>query len=220
MSAKTVCIDPGHGGGDPGAVGPGGTKESAIVLDVGLIVENELKRLGIAAVMTRRTDHFLTLAKRVEIANEAKAEAFVSIHCNSAARPARGVETFVARRTKVSFPLAEAVQDWMTDEVPDIPDRGIKRANFYVLRHTKMAACLAELDFIHTPAGEADLNDADRRLRYGVAIARGVAEFLGVQAPITKKDPDEPKACGAMALADYAIESAKEILDMATLLKR
>jgi len=44
MSGNTVCIDPGHGGGDPGAVGPGGTKESAIVLDVGLLVENELKR--------------------------------------------------------------------------------------------------------------------------------------------------------------------------------
>lgn len=212
---KLVCLDAGHGGLDPGAVGPGGLREKDVVLDVAAIAADELKRLGVAVLMTRATDKGMTLGDRTQLANEARADVFVSIHANSAPTPARGIETWIARRTAVSFPLAECLQDWMTDQVRDIPDRGIKRADFHVLRHTRMAAALVELDFIHTPGGEAALGDADRRVTYGIAVARGVAEFLGVEEPRPVKDPVEPRVCDAMKLADYVTEAAEGLMEMA-----
>ncbi|MCX5908695.1 MAG: N-acetylmuramoyl-L-alanine amidase [Deltaproteobacteria bacterium] len=78
-----VVIDPGHGGEDPGAVGPRGTKEKDIVLEIG----KKLKRLldqepGIRAFLTRRGDYFIPLVDRVRIAREYGADLFVSLHCN------------------------------------------------------------------------------------------------------------------------------------------
>lgn len=212
---KVACLDPGHGGHDSGALGPNGLKESAVVLDVAKVAEHELKKLGVSVVMTREADVFLPLPERVKIANEAKADCFLSIHCNSADTPARGIETWIARKTKVSFPLAEAVQERMVDQVWDIPDRGIKRANFHVLRHTKMPAALAELDFIHTPGGERDLGDAEIRLTYGLSLARGVADFLGLGEGLEFNDPAEQEACAALPLAQYVMEAANGLLEMA-----
>lgn len=219
-SSDLVCLDPGHGGVDPGALGPGGLAEKEVVLDVARLAADELKRLGVPVLMTRATDKGLALGDRVRLANEAKARVFVSIHANSATNPARGIETWIARRTAVSFPLAECLQDWMTDQVRDIPDRGIRRADFHVLRHTTMAAALVELDFIHTPGGEAALGDADRRVTYGIAVARGIAQFLGIEEPRPAKDPVEPTVCDAIALADYVTEAAQGLIEMAKKAKR
>lgn len=212
---KVVCLDPGHGGHDSGALGPNGLKESAVVLDVAKIAEHELKKMGVAVLMTRHDDRFVSLPGRVEIANEAKVDCFLSIHCNSATTPARGIETWIARKTRVSYPLAEAVQERMVDQVWDIPDRGIKRANFHVLRHTKMPAALAELDFIHTPGGQRDLSDPEIRLTYGLSLARGVADFLGLGEGLEFNDPAEQEACAALPLAQYVMEAANGLLEMA-----
>jgi len=91
----TVVIDAGHGGDDQGARGPRGLLEKDLVLDVGRRLAAKLRDAGLRAVLTRDADRFVGLEERTSIANDARADLFVSIHANaSEARAARGIETF------------------------------------------------------------------------------------------------------------------------------
>jgi len=90
-----VVIDPGHGGKDPGAVGPTGLYEKDVVLDVGLKLRAALEKQAIKTVMTRDRDVFVPLSKRTKIANNAGGKLFVSLHCNAVKRgTAYGMETY------------------------------------------------------------------------------------------------------------------------------
>jgi N-acetylmuramoyl-L-alanine amidase len=91
----TVVLDAGHGGDDRGARGPAGSEEKALVLDVVLRLRDRLERQGISVILTRSRDEFVPLERRTAIANDARADLFLSIHANAArARSARGFETF------------------------------------------------------------------------------------------------------------------------------
>ena len=81
---KTVVIDPGHGGMDPGAIGPGGVEEKKVVLDIALALRDLIrKKTKLTVYCTRETDRFIPLVDRTKFANEKKADIFVSIHANS-----------------------------------------------------------------------------------------------------------------------------------------
>lgn len=98
--AKLV-LDPGHGGSDSGASGPTGVKEKDVVLDIAHKVAPVLTKDGIAVVLTRDDDRFITLEERTARANQVGADLFVSIHCNAAENHTRhGVETYVLDTTK------------------------------------------------------------------------------------------------------------------------
>jgi len=103
---KKVVIDPGHGGRDPGAISPDRrVKEKDITLSVSLKLGDLIKRSypEIEVIYTRKTDVFVELDKRTEIANKSKADLFISIHVNAAiARAATGSETFVMGTDKSS----------------------------------------------------------------------------------------------------------------------
>ena len=94
---KTIVIDAGHGGKDPGAVGYRGTKEKDIALDVAKRLEKKLsKNMNVKIIMTRDEDVFLKLSERTKIANESNGNLFISIHTNAAEdRKASGFETFL-----------------------------------------------------------------------------------------------------------------------------
>ena len=84
LDVRTIVIDPGHGGRDPGAVGSRGTYEKEIVLDVGLRLRNLLEKTGrYRVLMTRDRDVFISLSDRVKFANENRADLFISIHVNA-----------------------------------------------------------------------------------------------------------------------------------------
>ena len=97
---KTIVIDAGHGGKDPGAVGYRGTKEKDIALDVAKRLEKKLsKNMNVKIIMTRDEDVFLRLSERTKIANESNGNLFISIHTNAAEdRRASGFETFLIGR--------------------------------------------------------------------------------------------------------------------------
>ncbi len=97
LKVGKVVIDPGHGGRDPGVIGPTGLKEKDLVLDVGLKLRDYLvNRLGVEVIMTRDRDVFVPLEERTAIANQVGADLFISIHANgSPNRRVRGIETFV-----------------------------------------------------------------------------------------------------------------------------
>jgi N-acetylmuramoyl-L-alanine amidase len=90
-----VVVDAGHGGDDHGAAGPRGLLEKDLVLDVGRRLAARLREEGLEVVLTRDADRFVGLEERTSIANDARADLFVSIHANgSEARAARGIETY------------------------------------------------------------------------------------------------------------------------------
>lgn len=99
---RRIVIDPGHGGNDPGAVGPDGVKEKDVVLAIGLKLARKIKEeTGIEAVMTRSTDVFIPLEERTAIANKVNADLFVSIHANAALNKAvSGIETYYLNLAK------------------------------------------------------------------------------------------------------------------------
>lgn len=123
---KTIVIDPGHGGKDPGAIGPRGLREKDIVLAVSKKLGRILKKKhGVKLVYTRTKDTFVPLNERTEIANAKNADLFISIHTNaSRKKSARGIETYflnwtnnreamrvAARENKISFKKMQKVQD-------------------------------------------------------------------------------------------------------------
>ncbi len=97
---KRVVVDPGHGGHDPGAIGRTGLKEKDVNLDIAKRLANRLRAQGVEVVMTRTTDKFIPLGSRVHIANDARAELFISIHANaSKSRNVSGFEIYYVSPT-------------------------------------------------------------------------------------------------------------------------
>jgi N-acetylmuramoyl-L-alanine amidase len=99
---RRIVVDPGHGGHDPGAVGPSGLQEKDVVLTVGLRLRDLLKEeLGLDVVMTRSSDVFIPLEERTAIANKVNADLFLSVHANAAPnRNAAGIETYYLNLAK------------------------------------------------------------------------------------------------------------------------
>ncbi len=95
-NVSRIALDPGHGGSDPGAIGPAGTREKDVTLAVARKVAPALARAGIQVMLTRDDDRFVSLEERTARANAFNADLFLSIHCNAAENHAKhGVETYV-----------------------------------------------------------------------------------------------------------------------------
>ncbi|MCL2923353.1 MAG: N-acetylmuramoyl-L-alanine amidase [Trichodesmium sp. MAG_R04] len=174
-----IVIDPGHGGPtDLGGVGLGGLREKDIVLPISLEVAQILEQNDIQVVMTRKTDRDLDLPPRSELANRVGADLFVSIHANaiSMSRPdVNGLETFYYQSGHV---LARYIQNSMLEAFPTMKNRGVKRARFHVLRHTKMPAALVEVGFVTGNYDSLILADPRQHSRMAQAIARGILRYV------------------------------------------
>ena len=95
LGVKTIVVDAGHGGKDPGALGKGGLREKDVVLKVAKRVTQKLRKKGYTVIMTRNRDVFIPLEERTAIANTKKADLFLSIHVNATVnRKVRGIETY------------------------------------------------------------------------------------------------------------------------------
>ena len=107
-----VVLDPGHGGHDSGALGPHGSQEKDVVLQVALLARNYLQQAGIDARLTRDSDTYVSLEGRTAIANKLGARAFVSIHANSAPnKNARGIETYHLNVTDDRYAIRLAARE-------------------------------------------------------------------------------------------------------------
>lgn len=177
---KRVCIDPGHGGRDPGAVG-NGLQEKDLTLRIATEVSHILRAAGIAVLQTRTTDVAVELTERAKKANEYKADAFVSIHINSAENTsARGYETFGYTKTE---PLVVAIHSSIIAGNVFSADRGCKQAQFAVLRHTSMPAALVELGFLSNKEDAKLVSTSVERL--GRLLADGIMDYLEIPKPRT-----------------------------------
>ena len=175
-----VVIDPGHGGPDPGAVGINGLRETDVVLDVSLQVAQLLQAKGVQVLLTRTSEVDVDLPPRVALANNSRADLFLSIHANalSMSRPdVNGIETFYFQDGP-SRRLAETVQTQMLRVSPGSPNRGARPGRFFVIRRTVMPAALAEMGFVTGQLDSPRLADPAFRRRMAVAIATGLLNYL------------------------------------------
>lgn len=178
LRAHLVAIDAGHGGRDPGAIGPTGLQEKDVVLDIAQRVRELLVRAGVRVLMTRETDAFVDLPDRPRMARQQGATVFVSIHANASTRPAsNGSETYYL--TPQSQVLAQLVQEEL-GRIQGLVNRGIRTANFLVLRESDVPAVLVEVAYISNPDEEARLRQHAFRQRLAEAVSRGVQRFLAV----------------------------------------
>lgn len=192
-SGIVVCLDPGHGGKDPGAVG-NGVIEKDVNLDIALRARELLKGMGYQVVMTRVRDIYVSLEERCKIANSSGAEAFLSVHNNASINGGEGTETFCYYDSEEGKVLANAVHSQVISRI-GLKNRGVKKAGFYVLANTDMPSALLEGAFISNPKEASLLKEASFRQKIAEGIAAGIADYLRDPGlfteyiPIMNQDP-------------------------------
>ncbi|CEO12189.1 N-acetylmuramoyl-L-alanine amidase [Paraclostridium sordellii] len=182
-----VFLDPGHGGHDSGALGFG-RKESELNLEVAKRVERKLKFQNIEVVMSRKTDEFISLGKRAELANNYGADVFVSIHQNSAEnQSANGIETYYHPDKKGYKPLALDIQN-SAIKITGARDREVKSSNLAVLRESNMPSALFESGFITNENESYKLADPSYQDKLATGIASGIEKYLRDNIEIQNQD--------------------------------
>lgn len=186
LKDKVICIDPGHGGTDVGAIGKI-SQEKNITLAISKKIADLLNDAGAKVIMTRTTDVDVyapydaaaeELQARCNIANAAKADAFVSVHIDSfSSADARGVTAYYNSKTPHDYSLAKYIHN-QNMQATEFPDRGTRTANFYVLLHTNMPAVLLELGFISNPTEERALNSEKQQQNFAESIVKGLADYF------------------------------------------
>lgn len=184
---KKLVIDLGHGGTDPGAIGPNKTNESDVVLAIGKELNELLKGCNLEIKFTRLSDKYISLQERAKISNDFKADYFLSIHINSASdKTVRGVEVW--QYSNKNEKLNKFSNDLCNDisEIFNIRNRGLKLSkDLSVLRNTTMPAALIEVDFISNFQAEKDLNVDSNIKSVAIAIKDNLVKLLDLQTTTT-----------------------------------
>ncbi|WP_093671242.1 N-acetylmuramoyl-L-alanine amidase [Sporolactobacillus nakayamae] len=178
-----IHLDAGHGGKDSGAVG-NGLKEKDITLSLAKQIRNILENdySNIVVNMTRTTDTFVALSKRADLANKENADYFFSIHVNAGG--GMGYEDYIYDQLSIGSITDNARANLHNAVLPvlkkyNLVDRGKKKANYAVLRETKMRAVLAETLFIDTLADANHLKNPTFLNDIAHAYAKGLASIVG-----------------------------------------
>jgi N-acetylmuramoyl-L-alanine amidase len=170
----TVVVDAGHGGKDSGAHRRYGPVEKIVALDVAQRLERNLRESQLKTVMTRSSDVFIPLEERVRIENSQKKAIFVSIHFNdSRRRGIRGFETYY--HSGASSELANRIQAKLMT-IPRSANRGVRTANFRVLRLATYPAVLVECGFLSNRAEGNQARDWEYRELLADRIAEAIVE--------------------------------------------
>ena len=173
-SFSTVVIDPGHGGFDRGGIPGQLVPEKMVALDTALRLQKILEGAGLRTVMTRTTDIFVPLPMRTAVASAQRDAIFVSIHYNASPQSrAHGIETYC--EDSAGAPLAARIQRDILTQV-SAENRGVKRAEYYVLRNCQIPAVLVECGFLTNPIEATLALSPSYRQRVAEQIAAGVIE--------------------------------------------
>lgn len=192
ISAKTIIVDPGHGGFDPGKPGINGADEKDLNLKVSLKLRDYLEQAGAVVIMTRTTDDDVDgmdgikykskdMAERKKIAEGG--DVLVSIHQNSFTQPSvRGAQTFYSAQSSQGKVLAESIQKSIKEYVDHQNKREAKsNANYYVLRATAIPAVIVECGFLTNPDEEKLLNDEKYQDQMAWSIYLGIIKYFEME---------------------------------------
>lgn len=197
LDVKTIVIDPGHGGKDPGAIGSLGTNEKDIVLDIGLQLRDALVETNrYNVIMTRDKDEYISLADRVSIANASRADIFISLHVNAIPQDEYNVtETFYFGPPTDEYTLQLAEQENRGSEIQTNDFKNMIKKIGDTIKEQESAILASSIQnslYRNIKKFGRDISDN------GIKIAPFVV-LLGVDAPsvlveiscITKKDEEE-----------------------------
>jgi|GEM_PF-320040 len=187
-----LYLDPGHGGEDPGAQGNGLNEKDitlAIALKIRKIILNDYENVQVK--MSRTSDTTRSLAQRSSAANAWDADFFLAIHINSADSSAQGYEDFIYDGASNTSKAAK-YQDIIHAEVikvNQLKDRGQKKANFHVIRETKMPSILTENGFISNKHDAALMKDPAWQEKVAQGHVNGIAKAFGLKRKAVKETP-------------------------------
>jgi len=205
---STIVLDPGHGGKDPGNRFAGRSEKTA-TLALAQELSGQLKANGFKVILTRKSDKFVELPVRPDIANRANADLFVSLHFNATTEgkaDVSGPETYCITPVgasssnaqgeganygatpanlseKKSLLLAYAVQRALVKNL-GVDDRSVRRARFAVLREAEMPAILIESGYMTHPAEGKKIFDAAYQKQLAAAIVKGILNYQKLTAPV------------------------------------
>ena len=177
-----ICLDPGHGGRDPGAIGtvPFKLEEKEVNLSIANYLEEKLESLIHWVAMTRRRDVFVGPETRANFANQLEADLFISLHANSFKSPTvSGIEVYHYVNSEKGKIIAENILGNLITSFPDHKNRGVKpRRKLVVLKKTKMPAVLVEVEFLSNTEQLQFLSDENNREDLADAIATGIEKYI------------------------------------------
>lgn len=188
---RTIIIDAGHGGKDPGTSSQRfNVQEKVMALDVAKRLQKELKDAGLNVLLTRNHDVFLELQQRSQLANLKNADLFISIHFNAVQKSPetmRGVETYVLRSLKNEGFSGLKQNNWNVLAAYNIQtslrsglkavDRGVRRANFKVLKDLTCPGVLVECGFISNDDEVQQIKSPLYRQKIAESLADGVKRY-------------------------------------------
>jgi N-acetylmuramoyl-L-alanine amidase len=231
VEAIDVVLDPGHGGGESGAVGPNGLLEKDLNATVAGFARNALLQAGVRVIPTRNGDYRMTLTARALLTQAAKPKVFVSIHHNAGSNtpsPTPGTDVYYQVASPESKRLGGLIYEdvttmlgsikgvtWATGGYPGVKVRlNDQGADYFgVVRRTNgIPGVLVEMGYISNPSEAAIF--ADRRVQQaeGEAVARGILRFLRTQEPgrgyVETPDPKQGALGGGGGGAQGCVDPA------------
>lgn len=207
VASKVIVVDPGHGGIDPGVVGKNGALEKEITLAVGKRLAANLGQAGAMVLLTRETDTDLSdpttvgimnkkredLKRRVALANDNKADLYVSVHVNSSpSRDRRGAQTYVQPGKEASKKAAQIIQAELVRQIKG-SDRLPNEVDFYITRNTNIPTVIAEIGFMTNEAEERLLQEPAYQGKVAWAVYAGVVKYFAQCEASPQGPPDKEK---------------------------
>ncbi|SHJ58387.1 stage II sporulation protein D [Paramaledivibacter caminithermalis] len=182
INNKVIVIDPGHGGEENvGVIGQHKLMEKDISLSIALDLKRELEDLGAKVILTREDDVYIPLSSRARTANKIRPNFFISIHMNSFTNPnISGTEIYHYRGDKEGEVMANFIIKNMEKELR-IVNKGVKIADFYLLKTVTTSALHIEVEYLTNPEEERKFLNNDYTKRIARSIANGITEYYKYQ---------------------------------------
>lgn len=189
LTGKLIAIDPGHGGSDAGAIGVTGLMEKTVTLNISQALRELLESKGAEVIMTRETDvevhekgaHATAneeLQARCDVANDAEADIFISVHIDSFTNNnAHGTTSYYDSDSRRGYLLADEIRRHLIEQI-GTANRGTQRCNFYVVNKTDMPATLIEVAFISNDDEEKMLASEEGIMKSALGIANGIEKYF------------------------------------------
>ncbi len=180
LGNKTIVIDPGHGGKDPGAPGPGDLHEKDAVLEISLYLRDLLTGAGADVIMTRTEDKTVNLYERPEAMAEHDADLFISIHANAHAQDTEAVDLhgiMTLYSYDHNYELAKIMLDKVSEEM-GLPAMTTWKRNLAVLRHSQLPGVLVEAGYMMHPEDNWYILHPAGQEKFAAAIKEGIKEYF------------------------------------------
>ncbi len=179
LKGKVFVLDPGHGGDDSDNRGIGGLKEKDINLEISKMLAETLRGAGAVVYLTREDDSKVLMSRRAEIGNDLRPHFFISIHHNAIENPTvSGTEIYYFKGDAEGEKLGGAIMKHMVDQAGVI-NRGVRIANFYILREVKVSSLILEIGYISNPMEEKKLERDTYKKQIATGIYKGIMEYYG-----------------------------------------